>query len=208
MKKVLIVILLSTLTIKGQSKLFPNIGSDFHLEQAVVNNNLNISHPKHIITKVFLYNKATFERTTFENHSNAISVDLNQVEPGMYTTMVYTNGDIIVLKLKVVNDYLKRSIEPTEAVAEVEEKTLKFYRVVASINGTSVTRYNVFTEERKNELIKKNIFDITTYTGRRNTLVLSALYTDGSEEVVYETEAPNSSNLFKKDKDFAKYSDI
>ncbi|MEP3838323.1 MAG: hypothetical protein ABJM36_11780 [Algibacter sp.] len=208
MKKVLIILVICTFSIKAQSKLYPNIGADINLEQTIIENQLHISHPKNLITRVFLYNKSTYERTTFENHSNAISVDLNNVVAGLYTAMVYTNGDVIVLKLDVKNNGLIKSVQSSETVEKSEEKIIKFYRVVASVNGTSTTRYNVFSEARKNDLIKKNIFDITTYTGRRNTLVLSAVYSDDSEEVIYETEAPNTSKLFIEDKDLVKVKDI
>ncbi|SFC88631.1 hypothetical protein [Algibacter pectinivorans] len=217
MKKVLIIILISSLSLKAQSKLYPNTGNDFNLEQSIVDNTLSISHPDYVITKLFLYNKSTFKRTTFDNYSNNIAVDLNKMESGMYTVMVYTNGDIVVLKLKVVNDNFKEDIEPTEAIVkteeiedtkEIEKRTLKYYRVVASINGTSISKYNVFTESRKNGLIKRNKLDVKSYTGRKNTLIVSALYTDGSEELIYETMPKNRSAIFKRDKGLAKTKDL
>lgn len=184
--------LLSAIGLNAQSKLYRNNDPSISLEQTIVDNTLSLSDPEGIITQVFLYNKETLERTIFENTSNNIDVNLNEILPGPYTVMVYLNGDIIVFRIDVrlgLTKKIKEVVEPIDVALMSEEKPIKYYRVVSTVNHRfSVSKFNVFTEKRKNNLIRKNIFDLVTYTGKKNTLFLYAVFADNSEELVYETE--------------------
>lgn len=200
MNKILIVIMLCAFGLNAQSKLYPNTSSVVKLDQSLVNNTLSLSAPASSIDRVLLFNKETLERIAYDNGSSGIDIDLDKVPAGVYTTMVYLNGDIIVFRIDVKNDGIEEEvedaaiveIEKVEEVAVVEkEKVIKFYRAVEALNnGASVSRYNVFTEKRKNDLIARNLLDIASYTGRKNKLTLKAVYMDRSEAVVYETPKP------------------
>lgn len=192
MYKIFFFIALSAIGLNAQSKLYRNNDPSISLEQTIVDNTLSLSDPEGIITQVFLYNKETLERTIFENTSNNIDVNLNEILPGPYTVMVYLNGDIIVFRIDVrlgLTKKIKEVVEPIDVALMSEEKPIKYYRVVSTVNHRfSVSKFNVFTEKRKNNLIRKNIFDLVTYTGKKNTLFLYAVFADNSEELVYETE--------------------
>ena len=191
MNKILIVIVLSALGLNAQSKLYPNNAPEVSLKQSLMANTLRLADTEHIITKVFLYNKETLEHMTYDNESNSIDIDLNEVLAGFYTAMVYVKGDIIVFKILVKNDKIEGDIGSSKVALKDKGKTIRYYRVIATLNnGSNVTWYNVFTEKQKNDLLRKNIYDIVSPTGRKNKLVLSAVYADYSEEIIYKTAAP------------------
>lgn len=200
MYKILIFIALSAVGLNAQSKLYSNNDASISLEQSILDNTLSLSEPESIITKVFFYNKETLDRTIYDNVSNSIDINLDELLPGLYTVMVYVDGDIIVFRVDVrlgVKDKIKDVILPMEVALELEEKPIKYYRVISTVNHQySQSKFNVFTEKQKNNLIRKNVFDLVSYTGKKNTLVLYAVYNDNSEELVYETEAPKEVDLF------------
>ncbi|WP_396602321.1 hypothetical protein [Algibacter sp. R77976] len=200
MYKILIFIALSAVGLNAQSKLYPNNDASISLEQSILDNTLSLSEPESIINKVFFYNKETLDRTIYDNVSNSIDINLDELLPGLYTVMVYVDGDIIVFRVDVrlgVKDKIKDVIQPMEVALELEEKPIKYYRAISTVNHQySQSKFNVFTEKQKNNLIRKNVFDLVSYTGKKNTLVLYAVYNDNSEELVYETEAPKEVDLF------------
>lgn len=191
MNKILIVIMLCAFGLNAQSKLYPNTSSVAKLEQSLTNNTLSLTALENTIDRVLLFNKETLKRTAYDNETNSIDIDLDKVLVGAYTTMVYVNGDIIVFRVDVKNDGIEEEVEVAEVAVVEKEKVIKFYRAVEALNnGASVSRYNVFTEKRKNDLIARNLLDIASYTGRKNKLTLKAVYMDRSEAVVYETPKP------------------
>lgn len=186
----LILFVLVNLTLQAQSKLYPNINPITKLEQTLEDNTLKLSDPEKIITKVVLYNKKTLENTLFENSSRRMEISLNELPSGSYTVMTYLGGDIIVFRVDVDT----QSIDVPEVIDEVlkiTEKPIKYYRIIETVNyghTGSRSRFNVFTEERKNKLIQKNKYDLTTKTGKGNTLEVYVVYQDKSEELIYKTE--------------------
>jgi len=193
MNKVVFAIVMFTIGLNGQSKLLPNIGESFKLEQTLKDNVLSLKDSEHIINQVLLYNKKTFERTTYENDSKSISINLNDIESGLHTGMVYVNGDIIVFNVDVKTTNLSENIDNTEFSTKTKEKIIKHYHVISTIHyNNNVSEFNVFNEKRKNELIQRNIFDLTSRTGKKNKLVIYAVYADYSEAVIYETVLPKT----------------
>ena len=217
MKKVFMFIVLCAMGLNAQSKLLPNIHASLNLGTTLVDNTLGLSDSKYVINKVLLYNKETTEQTVFENQAKNIDIDLDRLKTGAYTAMVYINGDVKVFNIDIVglglnetydSSYaaeqakpakrdlsIAKTIEAVEAPVEVVEKKIKFYRIVSTVSYTySLSRFNVFSEERKDILIRKNTLDLATSTGKKNTLVVYAVYLDKSEEVIYDTKAVKKFN--------------
>lgn len=189
--KVVIVVLLSAFSLKAQSRLYPNTSNKTKLNQAILGNTLSLTDAEHNIYRVLLFNTETLERITFDNESKIININLDEVLKGVYTAMVYVDGNIVAFKIIVKNDGSKVKNMSKKVELDFEDKTVKFYRVIATLNnGARVSRYNVFSEEQKETLIKRNLYDLGSYTGKKNTLVLTAVYMDRSEAVVYETPKP------------------
>ena len=217
MNKILIAFALFTLGLNAQSKLQPNIHASLNLGQTITDNTLSLEDSKYVINKVLLYNKETLEQRVFPNQAKSIAIDLDQVKTGVYTAMVYVNGDVKVFNLDIVGLSSSENYETTEAAevavlkekkpavvevvevpeapVEVKEKKIKFYRVVSTVAFKySSSKYNVFTEKRKDALIRKNELDLTTRIGKKNTLVVYAVYLDRSEEMIYDTGAVKDFN--------------
>ncbi|GAA4234964.1 hypothetical protein GCM10022291_15650 [Postechiella marina] len=189
--KVVVVIMLSAFGLKAQSRLYPNNSNKIKLKQVLLGNTLSLQDPEYNINKVLLFNTETLERIEYDNESQAININLDEVLRGLYTAMVYVNGNIIAFKLIVKNDGSLLKTASKKSELDATEKTVRFYRVVATLNnGSRVSRYNVFSEEQKEILIKRNLYDLGSYTGKKNTLLLTAVYIDRSEAVVYETPKP------------------
>jgi hypothetical protein len=191
MSKVLIIVLLCAISLNAQSTFYPNNRPTLSLEQSLLDNTLSLAEPEHIINNVIFYNRETLERKIYENNSKSIDINLDDIKNGLYTAMVYVNGDIIVINVDVKGSRLNKNIETSAALSKPEEKMVRLYRVIYTVHYKySERKFNVFTAERKNNLIRKNIFELTTSNGKRNSLVIYAVYLDNSEALIYETEAP------------------
>ncbi|MWW24060.1 hypothetical protein [Algibacter lectus] len=217
MNKILIAFALFTFGLNAQSKLQPNIHASLNLGQTITDNTLGLRDSKYVINKVLLYNKETSEQRVYQNQAKSIAIDLDQVKTGVYTAMVYVNGDVKVFNLDIVGLSSSENYETTEAAevavlqekkptveevvevpeapVEVKDKKIKFYRVESTVAFKySSSKYNVFTEKRKDALIRKNELDLTTRIGKKNTLVVYAVYLDRSEEMIYDTGAVKDFN--------------
>lgn len=211
MNKLFFAIVFFTIGLNAQSKLFPNVEGSSKMEQTLAGNTLSLIDPDFIIYKVILYNKETLEPKEYENHSKSIDIDLNNFQSGLYTGMIYVNGNIVVFNVEVEPLDLNGIVEVAEVIDEVkptlniEEKTIRHYRVISTIYSRyNLSQFNVFSEARKNDLIRKNALDLKTATGYKNTTIIYAVYTDNTEQLIYETEVPKDFKLFEKGKDFAK----
>jgi len=191
MKKAVFAIVMCTLGLHSQSKLLPNIGGSFKLEQTLKNNLLSLKDSEHTINQVLLYNKETFERTAYQNDSNTININLDEIKSGLHTAMVYVNGDIVVFNVDIKPTNLSENNDETDFALKTKEKIVKHYHVISTTYYKyNVSEFNVFSEKRKNELIERNIYDLTTRSGKKNKLLIHAVYADYSEAVIYETVTP------------------
>jgi len=216
MYKIICFIALCATGLNAQSKLFPNNDVLISLKQVIVENRLNLSDESHVITKVLFLNKETFRQDVYENESNSFEIDLATLTPGLYTVMAYLDGDIVVfrvevrlgLKLKMKefikpksNDNAVALVNPSTVDVKVKDKTVKYYKVISTVSHMyNKSEYNVFSEKRKNNIIRKNVFDLTSYTGKKNTLILYAVYLDGRQEIIYKTEKQKDTNFFNNER--------
>jgi len=184
-----------------------------------VDNTLRLSDKQHKINKVLFLNKESFKQDVYENDSQSIDIDLSELVPALYTVMAYLDGDIVVFRVEVrlgLKYKMKEFVQPKakeDVVAfvkpntidlRVESKSVKYYKVISTVSHMyNKSVYNVFSEKRKNNIIRKNVFDLTSYTGKKNTLILYAVYSDGREELIYKTQSPKDADLFKNGRDVA-----
>lgn len=189
MNKYLIITLFFAFSLNAQSKLFPNYNSSTDLEQKIVNDTLHLSNTLNPITKVVFFNKKTMQRMVFINTSQDIAINLAEIVTGSYTIMVYVNGDIVVLGADVKSPLIDTKKQATSLVSNSENQSIKYYRVVSIVDKMFVeSRFNVFSEKRKNALIRKNIHDLASFTGKYNTLIIYAVNKDDSEVLIYKSE--------------------
>ncbi len=98
------------------------------------------------------------------------------------------NGNIVVLSVDVKPLVDNNTTELLNKIVEPKSPVINYYRVVSVVHKKFVKRrYNVFSEQRANELIKKNLNEVASFAGRYNALAIHAVYKDNSEVLIYKT---------------------
>lgn len=207
MNKLIILLCLYAFNLNAQSKLYQNLNITTDLNQSIANNILTLGSTTSNITKVVFFNKKTSELKDFQNASKNIAIKLDKaVVSGPYTIMVHTNGDIIVLNADIKSSLnesgsnIANAKKPPE-IPIAKKPNVKFYRIISAINGgASKSSYNVFSASQANYLIRQNILQRASLTGKNNTLTVFTVYKDNTKELIYETET-----LKKTTDNFAAY---
>jgi hypothetical protein len=186
MKKILL-ILFSLFTFiaysqstRGNEKLETTVGTDM---QKNINYNLNkertilhINSDSYIV-KIEVIHRLTSKITTFNLKGKKIKLEVNKLYNGENIIMVYNSDGIInLISINVIHS------------GKIGRKLVTF-KYVESTNTSFGSSKKTGLCELKDIIkkIKKNKFDLKTLNGRKNTLIVYAIYVDGSIELIYKT---------------------